>query len=191
LTVPRREGLGAQLPSNCNGQGPRGLKPAPEPKFRYKSRGRGSTSSAGLSGRSGFSQRLLEGWAYDEIARAERLSAERIRQIVSEVLGKRVIDRGEDHAHLQLERLMPALRLAGEAIARGNLKAIAPLVEVIDRLDKHQVTIVSKYVYGPEERERLLDKINRIAANLEAGKAQSQLSSLAGATERDSAESPS
>jgi DNA-directed RNA polymerase sigma subunit (sigma70/sigma32) len=37
--------------------------------------------------------RLREGWAYDEIAREERVSAERIRQIVSEVLGKRVIDR--------------------------------------------------------------------------------------------------
>ncbi len=58
--------------------------------------------------------RLREGWAYDEIAREERVSAERIRQIVSEVLNKRVIDRGADHAHLQLERLMPALRLVGE-----------------------------------------------------------------------------
>ena len=63
--------------------------------------------------------RLREGWAYDEIAREERVSAERIRQIVSEVLGKRVIDRGADHAHLQLERLMPALRIVGEAIGRG------------------------------------------------------------------------
>jgi len=82
--------------------------------------------------------RLREGWAYDEIATDERVSAERIRQIVSEVLGKRVIDRGADHAHLQLERLMPALRLVGEAIGRGALKAVGPLIKVIDRLDKHQ-----------------------------------------------------
>jgi hypothetical protein len=110
--------------------------------------------------------RLREGWAYDEIAREERVSAERIRQIVQEVLGKRVIDRGTDHAHLQLERLMPALRVAGEAIRRGELKAIAPLIKVIDRLDKHQDTVVAKYEYGPEERKRLLDKINRVVANL-------------------------
>ena len=110
--------------------------------------------------------RLREGWAYDEIAREERLSAERVRQIVSAVLGKRVIERGEDHAQLQLVRLMPALRLAGEAVGRGELRAIAPLIKVIDRLDKHQATVVSKFYYGPEERERLLDKINRIAANL-------------------------
>jgi hypothetical protein len=111
--------------------------------------------------------RLREGWAYDEIAREERVSSERIRQIVSEVLGKRVIDRGADHAHLQLERLMPALRLVGEAIGRGELKAIAPLIKVIDRLDKHQDTLVAKYEYGPEERQRLMDKINRLVDNLQ------------------------
>src|ERR1700722_10840150 len=111
--------------------------------------------------------RLREGWAYDEIAREERVSAERIRQIVSDVLSKRVIDRGADHAHLQLERLMPALRLVGESIARGEIKAVGPLIKVIDRLDKHQDTVVAKYEYGPEERQRLLDKINRLVDNLQ------------------------
>ena len=111
--------------------------------------------------------RLREGWAYDEIAREERVSPERIRQIISEVLGKRIIDRGADHAHLQLERLMPALRLVGEAIGRGELAAVAPLIKVIDRLDKHQDTVVAKHSYGPEERQRLLDKVNRIVDNLQ------------------------
>jgi hypothetical protein len=112
--------------------------------------------------------RLRDGWAYDEIARDEGVSAERIRQIVSEVLDKRIIDRGSDHAHLQLERLMPALRLAGEAIARGDLNGIAPLIKVIDRLDKHQTTVVTKHYYGPEQREKLHAKIERIVANLAA-----------------------
>ena len=111
--------------------------------------------------------RLREGWAYDEIARDERVSPERVRQIVSEVLGKRVIDRGADHAHLQLERLMPALRLVGEAIGRGELKAVGPLIKVIDRLDKHLDTVVAKHTYGPEERVRLLAKINRLVDNLQ------------------------
>src|SRR6202161_2582035 len=74
--------------------------------------------------------RRREGWAYDEIAGEERVSAERVRQIVAEVLGKRVIDRGVDHAHLQLERLMPALRVAGEALGRGERQAVAPPIEV-------------------------------------------------------------
>ena len=62
---------------------------------------------------------------------------------------------------------MPALRIVGEAIARGELKAVAPLIKVIDRLDKHQTTVVAKYTYGPEERTRLLEKINRLADNLQ------------------------
>jgi hypothetical protein len=39
---------------------------------------------------------------------------------------------------------------------------------VIDRLDKHQETVVAKYDYGPEERQRLLDKVNRLVDNLTA-----------------------
>ena len=134
--------------------------------------------------------RLREGWAYDEIARDEGLSAERVRQIVAEVLGKRVIDRGPEYAHLQLERLMPALRLAGEAIARGDIRAIAPLIKVIDRMDRHQVTVVVKYHYGPEERKRLLDKINRVAANLGIDKAPPRAAAAAGGDETNSAEIP-
>jgi hypothetical protein len=132
--------------------------------------------------------KLREGWAYDEIAREERVSAERIRQIVSEVLGKRVIDRGADHAHLQLERLMPALRLVGEAIGRGELKAVSPLIKVIDRLDKHQETVVAKYEYGPEERQRLMDQINRLADNLAPASAEPDVP--ADADENNSAEFP-
>jgi hypothetical protein len=134
--------------------------------------------------------RLREGWAYDEIAREERVSAERIRQIVAQVLGKRVIDRGADHAHLQLERLMPALRLVGEAIGRGELKAVAPLIKVIDRLDKHQETVVAKHAYGPEQRQRLLDKVNRIADNLAPVRDEPDVEA-AGAHEINSAELPS
>ena len=61
---------------------------------------------------------------------------------------------------------MPALRLVGEAIGRGELKAVGPLIKVIDRLDKHQA-VVAKHSYGPEERQRLLDKVNRLVDNLQ------------------------
>jgi len=133
--------------------------------------------------------RMREGWAYDEIARDEGLSAERVRQIVAEVLGKRVIDRGPHHAHLQLERLMPALRLAGEAIGRGDIRAIAPLIKVIDRMDRHQETVVAKHYYGPEERRRLLDKLTRVAANL-AAESSAPEASTERAGETNSAELP-
>jgi hypothetical protein len=110
--------------------------------------------------------RLREGWAYDEIASQERLTAERVRQIVRQALEKRVIDEGAEHAKLQLARLQPAMRLAGEAIADGDVKAIAPLMKVLDRLDRYQRAAKAIQVYDDEARRKLMDKINRVAANL-------------------------
>ena len=110
--------------------------------------------------------RLREGWAYDDIAKEERLSAERVRQIVGQVLENRVLDRGDDHAHMQIERLRPALRIVSKAVADGNLKAIGPLLKVIDRLDKHQGILNKPYAYTEDNRKKLMDKLNFIAANL-------------------------
>jgi hypothetical protein len=110
--------------------------------------------------------RLREGWAYDEIASQERLTAERVRQIVRQALGRRIIDDGAEHAKLQLARLQPAMRLAGEAIADGDVKAIAPLMKVLDRLDRYQKVANAVQVYDDEARRKLMDKINRVAANL-------------------------
>ena len=84
--------------------------------------------------------RLNEGFAYDEIAREERLTARRVRQIVTDVLDRREVDGDSAHALLQLGRLGPALRAAGEAVAGGDVRAIAPLVKVLDRLDRYQKT---------------------------------------------------
>ena len=72
--------------------------------------------------------RLREGWAYDEIARQEGLTAARVRQIVAEVLHRREIDDNTAHALLQLARLGPAVQLVGEAVARGVL--VAPQLAV-------------------------------------------------------------
>ena len=112
-------------------------------------------------------ERLREGWAYDEIASAERLSAERIRQIVTEALAHRVVDTGEDHAQLQIERLRPALKLACDSVKAGELRAIGPLIKVIDRLDRHHAGVVRTSIpYGEDFRARLLAKINAVADNL-------------------------
>jgi predicted transcriptional regulator len=109
---------------------------------------------------------LREGWAYDEIASDEGVTAERIRQIVREALEKRLVDEETDHAKLQLARLQPAMRLAGEAVADGDVSAIAPLLKVLDRLDRYQRVAKVNQVYDEEARKKLFDKINRVAANL-------------------------
>ena len=110
--------------------------------------------------------RLREGLGYDEIAALEGVTTERIRQIVAEVLQKRSVDSGTDHAKLQLDRLAPALQIAGEAVAAGDVSAIASYLKVIDRLDRYQAVAGAHQVYDDEARKKLLDKINRIADNL-------------------------
>jgi DNA-binding CsgD family transcriptional regulator len=110
--------------------------------------------------------RLKEGASYEEIAAEECVSRERVRQIVSEVLQKRSVDSGADHAKLQLDRLLPAMQLAAEGIAAGDVTAITPYLKVIDRLDRYQAVAGAHQVYDDEARKKLIDKINRLAANL-------------------------
>ena len=109
--------------------------------------------------------RLKEGASYEEIAAEEGVSRERIRQVVSEVLQKRSVDSGADHAKLQLDRLLPAMQLAAEAIAAGDVTAITPYLKVLDRLDRYQTVAGAHQVYDDEARKKLMDKINRMAEN--------------------------
>ena len=110
--------------------------------------------------------RLREGLTYDEIAAEEGVSPSRIRQIVSGELQKRAVDSGAEHAKLQLDRLAPALQLAAEAIAAGDISAIMPYLRAIDRLDRYQVVASANQVYDDEGRKKLMAKIKRIAENL-------------------------
>lgn len=80
--------------------------------------------------------RMREGWGYDEIARDERLTARRVRQIVAEVLRRREVD---DHSARALPRLPgvgPTLRAAAEAVADGDLRVVAALMNVLERLER-------------------------------------------------------
>jgi transcriptional regulator with XRE-family HTH domain len=115
--------------------------------------------------------RLREGLSYEEIAAEEGVTSTRIRQIVSDVLQKRAVDSGADHAKLQLDRLAPVMQLAAEAIAEGNVSAIAPYLRVLDRIDRYQSIAGAIQLSDDGARKKLIDKINRIASNLEIDEA--------------------
>lgn len=142
--------------------------------------------------------RLREGRSYEEIAEAEGLSRERIRQIVVEALEQRKVDAQRDHAQLQMLRLAPALRLAAKGVAEGDRKAIAELIRVLDRLDKYQAAGVAAVpAYDDEARERLLNKLNTMARRMgvrppdedrsEAGRGEGAPDEAAGTEKPDSA----
>jgi hypothetical protein len=112
--------------------------------------------------------RLRLGWPCAEIAREERVSERRVRKIVSDALRRQPVDDAKDHALLQLVRLESAQAVAAEAVAAGDLNAIAPYLKVLERLDRYQKAGATKQVYDDGARERLLAKINRIVGRLEA-----------------------
>ena len=94
--------------------------------------------------------RLREGRSYEDIAHEEGVTSERIRQIVSDVLQQRAVDSGADHAKLQLDRLAPVMQLAAEAVAAGDITAIAPYLKVLDKLDCCQTVAGASQSYDDE-----------------------------------------
>ncbi len=134
--------------------------------------------------------RLRGGWAYDEIAREERVTPRRVRQIVSEALQRRQVDDGSDHAMLQHARLEQALRLAAEAVAAGEIGAIAPYLKVLAQLDRYQGAASAKQAYDEKARERLFAKINRVAARLDRREAAKPAAPEAQGLSPDAAEAP-
>ena len=120
-----------------------------------------------------FSQLRL-GASCEDIAREEGLSGPRVRKIVADALKRQEVDDGPDHAILQLFRLEQAQRLAAKAVDGGDLKAIAPYLQVLDRLDRYRKAGARKAVYDDAARKRLFAKMNRIVAQMQAKAARSR-----------------
>jgi hypothetical protein len=85
-------------------------------------------------------ERLREGWGYRDVARSEGLSDRRVRQIVAAHVKRCEPVEAETHAALQIERLSFAVKVAGEALAKGDIRAITPFIKAIDRLDHYQAS---------------------------------------------------
>jgi hypothetical protein len=103
------------------------------------------------------------GWSYADIGREERLSRERVRQIVAQALNDGAADGNLDHARVQIARLEPALRLAARGVADGDLSAIDRLLRVLERLDKYSAVAGVEDARYEGAHERLMAKINAAA----------------------------
>ena len=92
------------------------------------------------------------------------------------------------HAALQVERLSFAVRIAGEALAKGDIRAIAPFIKAIDRLDAYQ-TLARKAAPAPRPREpdALVVKalVDRIRRGIEA-----EMAAAAGSPDPAAAQAP-
>ena len=114
--------------------------------------------------------RLREGWAYRDVARAEGLSDRRVRQIVGEHVRRSEPVDEDAHAALQIERLGFALKVAGEALAKADIRAIAPFIKAIDRLDAYQTRARKAAPRPSPEADALVVKalVDRIRRGVEA-----------------------
>ena len=84
-------------------------------------------------------ERAREGVSYHEIAEEEGLSEQRVRQIVTEVLeGREALERVH-HARLQIDRICRAVRAAGAALERGDVRAVGPFLKAVEKLDRYHV----------------------------------------------------
>lgn len=81
--------------------------------------------------------RMQEGASYNDIAAEERISRERLRQIIHAALAGGKGPHAPNHKRMQVARLAPALRLAANGIAEGEAKAIPLLLQLLDRLDRY------------------------------------------------------
>ncbi len=67
------------------------------------------------------------------------MSERRVRQIVKQALERREGLESAVHAHMQIDRLGQAMRVAGNALARGEVRAGAPFIEAVEKLDRYQL----------------------------------------------------
>jgi hypothetical protein len=114
-------------------------------------------------------ERLRYGLSYDEIARQEKLTVVRVRQIIKEALATRAVNEGGGRAADQMGLLKPAMQLASDLIAGGEIKAIGPLIKVLERLDRYREAMNAD---RDEAYDRLADGINNMTALPGAAKAR-------------------
>jgi hypothetical protein len=107
---------------------------------------------------------VRSGFSYEAIGREHMLTRERIRQIVVASLERKDSGTRVDQMRVQMARLEPALRLAARAVENGKVSAIGPLLKVLDRLDKSGAGAAAPRPYDGDARERLLAKLDRVAA---------------------------
>ncbi len=108
---------------------------------------------------------IQNGFSYDEIAREEAISHERVRQIVVETM-RRNDEFSRDLRFVQAARLDPALKLTLKKIAAGKLEAVDRLIKILDRLDKYLGGAKTSLV-EPDIREKLIRRFEMASRQVE------------------------
>ena len=116
---------------------------------------------------------LIGGAGPDAIGQREKLPVKRVESLVRDALARRWVAPATAFAKLQIARLETLALQALDRGQQGELDALDRALKILDRLDRyhgfHRANPTFE-PYGDEERERLINKLNVIAARLEDDK---------------------
>jgi transposase-like protein len=115
------------------------IRPASEPA-RKREPGRGAVRkrrTKRTERREAYFDLLTSGYTYHQIARAMKVTPLSVRRAVDRAIAERRQDSPDRYIHLQVARLTKALRAADMGIEKGDLRAVAPFVRVVEALDRY------------------------------------------------------
>ena len=82
-------------------------------------------------------ERLTSGLSVAHIAHVERLTIQRVRQIIAEMLEKREVDPPSGYVQLQIARVGEAMVVAHTMMLQGDLHALDRLIKLNGELDRY------------------------------------------------------
>jgi hypothetical protein len=118
---------------------------------------------------------LIAGAGVDEIGVKEKITRRRTEKILRDELRRRWVAPAQEFARLQIARLDGMILKLIDRVQNGDLEAIDRALKIVDRLDRYHGFTRAHRVpeeYGEEERQRLMQKINDVAARLQADKTE-------------------
>jgi hypothetical protein len=82
-------------------------------------------------------ERLTAGVSVAHIARTEKITIRRVRQIIGEMLARREVDPPAGFVQLQIARLSDAMSVAHTMMMEGDLQAMDRVVKIVGELDRY------------------------------------------------------
>jgi DNA-binding CsgD family transcriptional regulator len=112
-------------------------EPTPPSEWARKRAAGKMRREALIKRREAYFDLLVSGYSVEQIASHTKMSVSAVRRAIERALAKRQLDAPDDYARLQVARLTKALRCADLSLEKGDLKAIAPFVQVVTELNRY------------------------------------------------------
>lgn len=120
------------------------------PPSRAQLRARASDRRAARAKRRGTMLDLVvSGYPRELIAQRLGVSVATVRREVDRAIDERRLDPADRYVQLQVARLTKAMRAVDDALERGDLKAVDPLLKLVGALDRYHGLTARAALPGP------------------------------------------